>query len=190
MTDNLPNYAAMEPPDDKPVEEYTTHERRAEILQLLKRAGSPFAIKQVRLADRFDVHESTISRDMDRLRESIDDTLGQDAKMTTRVLLEKTVRELQDDGEWKQAWDVMMDWNEWLADLGEQYREPRKSELGVDVSSRHAEVSYQVVREGDEEPLPTVETAEGESVDHDALGFTSAPATIEIDDHEGDVTDE
>jgi len=187
VTDNLPNYAAMEPPDDKPIGEYTTHERRAEILRLLKEAGSPFAIKQCRLAERYDVHESTISRDMDRLRESVDAYLGQDAKLTTRTLFEKTVRELQNDGEWKAAWDVVVDWNEWLADLGEQHREPRRSEVGVDVTSRHAEVAYTIVREGDADPLPTVDgdgagpDAGGERVDYDALGFTKSPATVDVE---------
>ena len=86
MTENLPNYATTEPPEGKPTEEYTTHERRAEILQLLTETGSPFAIKQVRLAERYDVAESTISRDMDRLRESVAGHLGDDAKLTTRTL--------------------------------------------------------------------------------------------------------
>ena len=180
MTANLPNYAALEPPDGKPVAEYSTHERRAEILRLLREAGSPFAIKQVRLADRYNVHESTISRDMDRLRESVAEYLGQDAKLTTRTLLEKTVRELQNEGEWKQAWDVVMDWNEWLAEVGEQHREPARSE--VDVRSRHAEVAYTVVREGDDEPLPTTEDG---TVDHEDLGFTSAPVTVDVDETGG-----
>jgi hypothetical protein len=178
----------MEPPDGKPVKEYTTHERRAEILRVMKEAGSPFAVKQVRLAERYGVHESTISRDMDRLRESVDEFLGQDAKLTTRALLEKTVRELQNAGEWKAAWDVVMDWNEWLADLGEQHREPRRSEVGVDVTSRHAEVAYTIVREGDDEPLPTVDGASeagSEAIDYDELGFTSAPATIDVEASEG-----
>lgn len=112
MTTNIPNYTTMEPPDEKPIKEYSTHERRAAILQQVKRAGSPFSVKQAALADRYGVHESTISRDMDRLRESVAAHLGQDAKLTTRSLLEKTVRELHAEGEWKAAWDVMMDWNE------------------------------------------------------------------------------
>lgn len=178
MTDNLPNYAGMEPPDDTPPEGYTTHERRAEVLQLIERAGSPFAINQSRLAERYGVHRSTISRDMARLRESIDEHLGDDAKLLTRTLLEKTVRELQGEGEWKAAWDVVMDWNEWLAELGEQHREPDRSEVDVDVDSRHAEVAYKIVREDD---APVLE-ADPETVDYDALGFTAAPdGDVEVD---------
>jgi hypothetical protein len=186
MTDNLPNYATMEPPEDTPVDQYSTHERRAEILHLIKEAGSPFAITQVRLAERHGVHESTISRDMDRLRESIDDHLGNDAKLLTRTLLEKTVQELQAEGEWKAAWDVVMDWNEWLADLGEQHREPDRSEVDVDMDARTAEVSYTVVREGEVGDLPTDNETGG--VDFEALGFAEGPAGVDVE-AVGDVGD-
>ena len=191
MTENLPNYAALEPPDEKPVADYTTPERRAEILRRLKDAGSPYAVKQVDLAERYGVHESTISRDMDRLRESVADHLGQEAKLTTQALLEKTVRELQAEGEWKAAWDVVMDWNEWLADLGEQDRAPRRSEIGVDITSRHAEVAYTIVREGEMDPLPTTEgDADAEAVDYDELGFTSGPVAVEVETEEAEATHE
>jgi len=184
MTENLPDYATFEVPDGKAPTAYSTHERRAELLRIIRSAGTPHAVTQSRLAERFDVHRSTISRDMDRLRESVADHLGDDAKLTTRVLFEKTVRELQNEGEWKQAWDVVMDWNEWLADLGEQHREPAKSEL--DVRSRHSEVAYTIVREGDDEPLPTTDDdAGGETVDHEALGFTSSPVGVEVESPEG-----
>jgi len=170
MTDNLPNYAAMEPPDSTPATEYSTHQRRADILRRIREAGSPFAITQSRLADRYDVHESTISRDMNRLRESIDDHLGNDAKLLTRTLLEKTVRELQAEGEWKAAWDVVMDWNDWLAAVGEQERAPDRAEVDVDVDARTTEVAYTIVRE---EPDLPIDEAGG--VDYGDLGFTQGP---------------
>lgn len=190
MTDNLPDYARLESPAETPPEEYSTHERRAEILQLLIQAGSPTAVKQRRLADRYGVHESTVSRDMDRLRESVDDGLGDRAKLTTRTIFEKTVRELQNEGEWKAAWDVVMDWNEWLAEIGEQHREPRRSELAVDMESRNVDVAYEVVRGEDGDPLlaseiEPVDTGEksGDDVQAvdgttDDLGFAATPATI------------
>ena len=175
MTENLPNYAAMDSPDGKPADECSTHERRAEILRLIREAGSPFAITQARLAERYDVHESTISRDMDRLRESVDEHLGNDAKLLTRTLLEKTVSELHAEGEWKQAWDVVMDWNDWLADLGEQHREPDRVE--ADVRQRTSEVQYRVVRE---EPA-ALPTDDEDGVDFEALGFAEGPAGVDVD---------
>jgi len=178
MADTLPDYTTLEPPDEKPPDEYTTHERRAAILRVVFEAGTPSAVNQRRLADRFDVHESTVSRDMNRLRESIDSHLGADAKLTTRALFERTVRELQTEGEWKAAWDVAMDWNEWLADLGEQHREPQKSALDVDMRSRSVDVAYEVVRDESGDPLPTTEDGD---IDHAALGFTSGPSEIDVE---------
>ena len=185
MTDNLPDYFAIEPPDDKAVAEYTTHERRAALLRRIVDAGSPFKITQAGEAERFGVHESTVSRDMDRLRESVDDVLSRDAKLTTRTLYEAIIGELLSESDWrakKAAWDVVMDWNDWLADLGEQHREPKRSELDVDMRSRHSEVSYQIVREGDDEPLPTTSSHDGEDVvDYEALGFTSGPSEVPVE---------
>jgi len=178
MVDTLPDYTTIEPPDEKPPDEYTTHERRAAILRVVFEAGTPYAVNQRRLADRFGVHESTVSRDMDRLRESIDSHLGTDAKLTTRALFERTVRELQAEGEWKAAWSVAMDWNQWLANIGAQHREPKKSELDVDMRSRSVDVAYEVVRDESGDPLPT--TGDGD-IDHAALGFTSGPAEIDVE---------
>lgn len=175
MTDDLPNYIAIEPPDEKPLEEYTHHERRAALLRRVQAAGSPYAITQAREAERFGVHRSTISRDMDRLRESIDEHLGADAKLTTRVLFQSIVDDLLAADDWrakKAAWDILMDWNDWLADLGAQHREPQQSALDVEMRSQNVEVAYQLVRGDEEEPLPTTESG---TVDHDALGFTAAP---------------
>jgi AcrR family transcriptional regulator len=174
MSDNLPDYTAVEPPDDKSMSEYDHHERRALLLRLIKHAGSPFAVNQADIAERCGVHRSTICRDMDALREAIAEHIGEDAKLTTRALFEKTVRELQNEGEWKAAWDVTMDWNNWLADIGEQEREPARVE--ADVRSAHAEVAYTVVRDGEDGELPTTEDGD---VDHEALGFSKGPVAVE-----------
>ena len=178
MTDTPPDYTTLEPPEEKPLEEFTTHERRAAILQAIIEAGTPSAVNQRQFADRFDVHESTVSRDMQRLREAIDEHLGNDAKLTTWALFERTVQELQAEGKWKQAWDVAMDWNEWLADIGEQHREPQKSALDVDMRSRSVDVAYEVVRDDTGDPLPMTEDGD---IDHTALGFKSAPAEIDVE---------
>ncbi|MFW6435544.1 MAG: HTH domain-containing protein [Halovenus sp.] len=183
MTDNLPDYTALEPPDEKPPVEYTTHERRADVLQQIVEAGSPFAVNQTELADQYGVHRSTISRDMDRLRESVDELLGRDAKLTTRALYESIIGQLLAESDWKAkkaAWDIVMDWNEWLADIGEQHREPDRSE--IDVRSRNAEVSYTIVR-GDEKLQGSDGVERGTDAGHldpEDLGFTSAPTEIAV----------
>ena len=184
MTNNLPNYATYEVPDGKPPEEYDHHERRAEVWRLLVKRGGPTRLNKSKLADRYDVARSTIYRDLDRLGESVAEHIGDDAEVYTRAIFEDTVEQLRAADDWraiKAAWDVVMDWNDWLAEIGEQHREPSKAEL--DVRSRHAEVAYQIIREGDDEPLPTIEVADGEErVDYEALGFTSSPSgSVEVE---------
>ncbi len=186
MTEDLPNYAALEPPEDKPIEEYTHHERRAALLHRIREAGSPYAITQACEAERFDVHRSTISRDMTRLKQAIDTHLGADAKLTTRVLFETITEELLDEDDWKAtkaAWDIVMDWNDWLADVGAQHREPKQSSVDLEMQSRNLDVAYQIVRDGDDQSLPTTATGD---VDYEDLGFTSAPSSIEIDSSGGE----
>lgn len=191
MTENLPDYAAIEVPDGKPNAELSTHERRAAVWREIREAGSPARVNKAALARTYGVNRSTIYRDFERLREWAGDSLGEDAKLTSRAIFEKVTDELLATDDWrakKAAFDVAMEWNEWLADLGEQHREPQRSELDVDVDSRHAEVAYTVVREGDDEPLPTDAEGDGggESVDYEALGFTSAPTSVPIEDADGD----
>lgn len=192
MTENLPDYSTVKVPDEKPPAAYSHHERRADLLRRCISMGSPFAVNQSDQADRYDVHRSQISRDMDRLRESVNDSLGDDAKLTTQAVFERALLDMRQADDWrasKAALDAVMDWNDWLADLGEQHREPDRSEVDMDVRSRHAEVAYRVVREGEDEPLPTTEADDGtgEKVDAEALGFTSGPVGVEVtpEDSEG-----
>jgi hypothetical protein len=128
---------------------------------------------------------------MDRLRESIGSRLGDDAKLTTQILYEEVVTDLLTEEDWKAkkaAWDIVMDWNEWLADLGEQHREPDKSEVDVEMETRTTEVSYTVVRGEDLDGLRAggSDPDAGQERDYEELGFTRAPTAIELDDAEGE----
>lgn len=183
MTNNI-DYSNVDIPNDKSPENYHYTERRAEILQLIFNAGSPSRISQTGLAKRYGVTQGQISQDVDALGDFVDEALGQRAKLTTRAAFERVIDDLLEEDDWrakKAAWDIVMDWSEWLADRGALDREPRRSELDVDMRSRHAEVAYQVVREGDDEPLPTTDEGGEERVDYEELGFTSGPAEIPVD---------
>jgi hypothetical protein len=193
MTENLPDYSTINPPDEKPKPEFDHHERRADLLRRVISAGSPYAVNQSDLADEYAVDRSTICRDMKRLRESVDDALGDDAKLTARTVFERVLEDLQDADDWRAsqaAFETVMRWQEWLAELGEQHREPNRSELDVDMRSRHSEVAYTIVREGEGEPLPTTEIDDGtgsqEQVDHEAIGFTNGPVGVEVTPGSGD----
>jgi hypothetical protein len=177
MTRNLPNYDAIEPPEEKPREEYGTHERRAEVWRAIKSAGSPARLNKAALARRYDVARKTVYRDFERLREWADDTLADDAKLTSQAVFQKVVDELLGAEDWrakKAAFDAVMDWNEWLAALGEQHREPDRVE--ADVQTRGADVQYQIVRE--EPDLPTDDAG---GVDFEALGFAEGPSGVDVE---------
>jgi transposase len=176
---DLPDYSNVSPPPEKAREEYDHHERRAEIFEVLVRKGDPSAVQQRQLAETYDVSESTISRDMDRIRESTSQHLGTEAKLTTRTLGQHVVRELLEADDWratKAAWDVHEERLETLFDLGAIDREPDRAELDVDMTARQTEVSYTIVRE--EPELPT-DTAGG--VDYDDLGFAAAPGEVNVE---------
>jgi len=175
MTENLPDYDAIEVPDDTPRAEYSTHERRAEVWRAIKAAGSPSRVNKAALARRYDVNRSTIYRDFERLREWASDSLGDDAELTARAIFERAVDELLEADDWRAteaAFDKMMDWNEWLQSIGEQHREPDRVE--ADVNQRRSEVQYRIVRE---EPadLPAGSEA-GDGVDYEKIGFTAGPS--------------
>jgi len=179
MTENLPNYDAIEPPEGTPKAEYTTHERRADVWRSIKSAGSPTRVNKADLARRYDVNRSTIYRDLDRLREWAADSLGEDATLTSRAVFETVVEELLDADDWrakKAALDAVMDWNEWLQDIGEQHREPDRVE--ADVRQRTSEVQYRVVRE-ESADLPADPDTGG--VDFEALGFAEGPAGVDVE---------
>ena len=139
MGKNDPDYYQVDVPQQKDPEDYHYTERRAEILQLILDRGTPHGINQNRLAERYDVSASQISQDMDRLRTHVDQHLGRQAKMTTRAAYQQTVKNLQDEGEWKEAWQVIMDWNHWLQDIGQQEQEPDKHEISGELRSEHTE---------------------------------------------------
>jgi hypothetical protein len=178
VTHNV-DYTTVDVPDGKPPEEYHYTERRAEIFSLIEAAGSPQRMNQSDLARRYDVDQSQISRDIDALGEYVAESLGQRAKLTTRMMFKRVVGDLLEEDDWrasKAAWEVVTEWNEWLADLGEQHREPDKSEVDVDLDARSTEVSYTVVREEPELPVDG-----GGRVDYDDLGFSQAPASIAVE---------
>ena len=178
MTDNLPNYDAIEPPADKPKAEYSTHERRAAVWREIKAAGSPSGVNKAALAREYDCSRKTVYRDLARLREWADETLGDDATLTTRAVFESVLGDLLESDDWrakKAALEAVMDWNEWLAAVGEQHREPDR--LEADVRARSENVRYEVLRDPPEE-LPTDDAG---GVDFDALGFAEGPVGLEVE---------
>lgn len=99
---------------------------------------------------------------MERLRESIGDSLGNNAKLTAKAVFEETLADLRAADDWrasKAAFDVVMEWNEWLGDIGEQEREPIdiRSSWAADLDPEDASEA-----EGDRERDAPEESAESE----------------------------
>jgi hypothetical protein len=72
---NQPEYAAITPAAKAPTE-YSYAERRAEIYNQIEDLGHPSAINQSELAERYDVSQQQISKDLDRLDEYVRGRLG------------------------------------------------------------------------------------------------------------------
>jgi hypothetical protein len=72
---NTPEYAAITPASKAPTE-YSYAERRAEIYNQIEDLGHPSALNQTELAERYDVSQQQISKDLDRLDEYVRGRLG------------------------------------------------------------------------------------------------------------------
>ena len=135
------NYEAVDIPDDKPPSEYHWTERRAEILQLIEKAGHPDSISPTRLADRYGVSKSQISQDKSRLQEFIVEQIDEPAvDAITSTVFQTAVRELMDNDEYRKAAKTVADWNDWLGDRGHVEREPDRLEISETiVETPHSE---------------------------------------------------
>jgi len=143
------NYESIDIPDDKPPSEYHWTERRAEILQLIEKAGHPGSISPTRLADRYDVSKSQISQDKSRLQEFIVEQIDEPAvDAITSTVFQTAVRELMDNDEYRKAAKTVADWNDWLGDRGHVEREPDRLEANVnlDVDDESKEILRETLR--------------------------------------------
>jgi hypothetical protein len=129
----MTDYDSYETPDDTPPAEYNYHARRSEILELIREAGHPSHLNQNRLADRYDVAQSTISRDFSALREYIRENLGTHRHTITDSVYRKAIKEYTDRGEYDKAIDALESWNEWLREEGARDTEPDEHRIeGID----------------------------------------------------------
>lgn len=113
-----PDYGSVEIPA-KPPAEYTYHERRAEILQLVRQAGHHTMLNQTELGDRYGVSQQTISKDLDRIAESIHKSLGDRDRraMTVDSVVHRSIRGLLNEEEYHKAAKTAMAWDEWVTEF-------------------------------------------------------------------------
>jgi AcrR family transcriptional regulator len=164
MVDHDYTQITPDPPDKDPTE-YSFVERRAEILDLVMEAGSHRKLNKLQLADRYDVSRRTIFYDFERLNEFLEETLGERAKMRTQVWFERIVDDLLDEGEHRDAWRTIMEWNEWLADRGAIETVPDQMEVDATVREASTEGSeYRIVSETDDDEYVEIPSAKSDEV--------------------------
>ena len=112
---NTPDYAAVEVPTKDP-SEYSYVERRAELLQQILDLGHPAMINQTEQADRYGVSQQQISKDLDRLAEHVEASLGARRDLVTEAVFHRSIQGLLDNGEYRKAARTVADWNEWLVE--------------------------------------------------------------------------
>jgi|APHM01.1.fsa_nt_gi hypothetical protein len=112
------NYRAVEPSAEKPPTEYNYVERRAEILDLIEEAGHPDALTKTRLAERYDVSNSQITKDFKRIRSYIKETLGHQRHAMSEALYQKAIRHHVDNNDFNKAIAALESYNDWLREEG------------------------------------------------------------------------
>ena len=108
-----PNYDALEVPT-KPPTEYSYVERRSELLQQIRDLGHPSLINQTQEAERYGVSQQQISKDLDRLAEYVNASLGDRRELVTEAVYHRAIRGLLEEGEYRKAAQTVSDWNEWI----------------------------------------------------------------------------
>ena len=110
-----PDYRSVELPS-KPPTEYTYHERRADLLQQIHDLGHPSMIHQGEASERYGVSQQQISKDLDRLGESIRERITDRDRRTlaTDAVLRRAVQGLLNEGEYRKAAKTQLDRAEWL----------------------------------------------------------------------------
>lgn len=114
-----PDYTSVEIPTTKPPEEFTYQQRRADLLQQIRDLGHPSMINQVEAADRYGVSQAQISKDLDRLAESVrEHIVDRDRRaFTVDSVVRRAIQGLLENEEYRKAAQTAIEWDEWLVDF-------------------------------------------------------------------------
>ena len=116
-------------PEGKNPLEYTYIERRAEILKLIIKAGSPKNLSRTQLAERYGVSISQISQDFKTVAKEFEKIIGKDAKYRTSIFYEKVIdiaSKAKTIREAVESTKIVTSWNDWLFDIGKQKKVAEK----------------------------------------------------------------
>jgi len=129
---STPDYTAVEVPTIPP-SEFTYQERRADLLGQIRDLGHPSMINQTEAAERYDVSQSQINKDLDRLAESVrEHVVDRDRRaFTVDTVVRRAVRGMLEEGEYRKAAKTAIEWDNWVTefhDLEQLHEKVRKLE--------------------------------------------------------------
>lgn len=110
-----PDYSSIDVPTVPPAE-YSWQQRRAELLQLVCQRGHPRALNQTEMAERYDVSQQQISKDLDRIASHVDETLGARRALISEAVFQRAIQGLIEEEEWRDAARTVSEWNEWITE--------------------------------------------------------------------------
>lgn len=112
-------YAGVEIPGEKPPSEFSTGERRAAILRVIRDLGHPSMVNQTELAERYGVSQPTIHRDIKALGEDVSGQVDELHDLEVESVFRRSIRGLLNQGEWRKAARTASDYAEWMNDRTE-----------------------------------------------------------------------
>ncbi|MFD1513031.1 hypothetical protein [Halomarina rubra] len=99
----------------KPTEDYSPDERRKDLLDRVKEAGTPAALPaQARLAEQYGVSQPTISRDLSAISTWVAENIGDRHALTTYAAFERSLQGALDAEEWEAASRIAKRRADWI----------------------------------------------------------------------------
>lgn len=131
MTQREPNYRELSPPEDTDPADYSWAERRAELYDMIERAGHYRNLQrsQRELARRYDVSTSTVNKDIRKVNAWIAERLGENAEAELETLKNRAVQKLIDEGDEDKAFYLMKNYWETLLESGAKERAPEEVDM-------------------------------------------------------------
>lgn len=128
---NNPNYRKLSPPDDIPPTEWSWTDRRAEIYDMIERAGHYRNLQRSQrdLARRYDVALSTLQNDIQRVTAFQATHLGDGAEHELETLKNSAIQEYIENGQKAKAYYLMMNHYEILMEAGIKAKAADKHEV-------------------------------------------------------------
>jgi len=156
-------YKNKEIPEGKAAEDLHYSERRAELYGKIAQRGHPDEINRTKQADYYGVNQSTITRDIQAIRDEVVASMGVDAEFIIEEVFKKAIRAAVQENDWDKAVDRAERWGNWLFDRGALSKaDPDSASTGsgaggskdVDVSAeeayiRHVEDAFDAGEMGD-----------------------------------------